>query len=420
MLMARRKTVVKRIKNTNLPPDFAESKDWTGEQFSRAKDHAYQYYRLEKKNADFKKYVLDYVKTSDKWKEKYKVISKAPDNKFNSTLGALCKLTLQGMPDVHEKYNEYWESLPGTTGTPKPNHQYIDKWLTEIATVGENIVEEKVKEEKKEKEVWRPSIQERIREQCSVMVQDFEQALDDFAEGKIKDFKAIKPLQRLRQLQCKQPHARNISGFYTENIKEYNELLNPPDTSKMSEVEIDWAKQLKEAYSHYDKKQVKKLYDFMVGIISACDAIIAESKANRKPRKIARKSPEKLTEKLKYKVADEKFAVSSIPAYKIIGATCLVVFNCKNRKLGIYYTSMEDPTGTGREGSGLMLKGQTLQRFKEKESVWYTLRKPMDQLQEVKSLNTRKKFENWAEKLTTTPTMMNGRINPETILIGVY
>ena len=97
-----------------------------------------------------------------------------------------------------------------------------------------------------------------------------------------------------------------------------------------------------------------------------------------------------------------------------------MVFNCKNRKLGIYYTSMEDPTGTGREGSGLNLKGQTIQRFNEKTSVWYTLRKPMDQLQEVKTLNTRKKFENWIEKITTTPTKMNGRINPETILIGVY
>ena len=81
---------------------------------------------------------------------------------------------------------------------------------------------------------------------------------------------------------------------------------------------------------------------------------------------------------------------------------------------------MEDPTGTGREGSGLYLKGQTLQRYDEKRSVWYTLRKPMDQLQEVKALNTRKKFENWIEKLTTTPTKMNGRINPETVLIGVY
>jgi len=419
--MAKRKVIARRPKNTNVP-NFEGSAEWDGEKFSRAKDAAYQYYRMEKKNADYKKYILDYVKTSDKWKEHAQAIAKAPDWKFNSTLGAVCKMTSQGMPDVHPKYNEWWESLPGTIGTPKPNHVFIDKQLQELLTVGEKVVEEvkEKEEEKKKQSTYVPSIQDRIREASSHMVQDFEQALDDFCEGKITDFKAIKPLSLLRQLQCKQPHARLISTFYEQQIKEYKELLDPPSTNGMSELELDYAKQLKEAYSHYSKPQVKKVHDFLVSIISACDGIIAESKANRKPRKVSKKSPEKVVEKLKYKISDDKYNVSSVPAHKFIGANCLVVFNSKNRKLGIYYTSMEDPTGVGREGSGLYLKGQTLQRYDEKRSVWWTLRKPMDQLQEVKALNTRKKFENWIEKLTTTPTKMNGRINPETILIGVY
>ena len=419
MLMAKKKVITRRPKNTNVP-DFTESASWGGEQFSRAKDSAFQYYRLEKKNSDYKKYVLDYVKTNDKWKDSLEAISKAPDNQFNSTLGAMCKLTMQGMPEVHPKYNEWWHSLPGTMGTPKPHSEYINKWLTEILNVGEKVVEEKKEEEVKKKDVYVPSIQDRIREATIHMVQDFEQALDDFCDGKITDFKAIKPLTLLRQLQCKQPHARLIASFYEPQIAEYKELMDPPSTKGMTEQELDYAKQLKDAYSHYSKPQVKKLYEFLVGVISACDSIIAESKANRKPRKVNAKSPEKIVEKLKYKVSDEKYAVSSVPAHKMIGANCLVVFNAKNRKLGIYYTSMEDPTGVGREGSGLNLKGQTLQRYDEKRSVWYTLRKPMEQLQEVKTLNTRKKFENWIEKLTTTPTKMNGRLNPETVLIGVY
>jgi hypothetical protein len=96
------------------------------------------------------------------------------------------------------------------------------------------------------------------------------------------------------------------------------------------------------------------------------------------------------------------------------------VFNTKTRKLGIYYTSVEDPLGSGRDGAGLWVKGTTLQRFNDDTSVACTLRKPMDQLQEIKSLNTRKKFENWFAKLTTTPVKMNGRINPETVLIAAY
>ena len=419
MLMAKKKTVTRRTKNTNVP-DFTDSDSWDGEKFSRAKDAAFEYFRLEKKSADFKKYTLDYCKTSDKWKDHIPMLTKAPDSKYNSTLGSMCILTTQGMPDVHPKYNEWWEKLPGTMGTPKPHHKYIDKWLTEILEVGEKVVEETEQEEIKQKETYVPSIQDRIREATSVMVQDFEQALDDFCDGKIQDFKEIKPLTLLRQLQCKQPHARLIATFYEEQIAEYKEVMDPPSTTGMSEKELDYAKQLKDGYSYYTKPQIKKLHDFLVGVISACDAIIAESKANRKPRKISKKAPEQIVAKLKYKVSDEKFAVSSIPAHKMIGANCLVVFNAKNRKLGIYYTSVEDPTGAGREGSGLNIKGQTLQRYNEEKSVWWTLRKPVDQLQEVKTLNTRKKFENWIEKLTTTPTKMNGRLNPETVLIGVY
>ena len=71
-------------------------------------------------------------------------------------------------------------------------------------------------------------------------------------------------------------------------------------------------------------------------------------------------------------------------------------------------------------GSGLNVKGTTLERYNEGKSVWKTLRKPVEQLQEVKELNTRRKFENWFESIKTTPVKMNGRINQETILIGVY
>jgi hypothetical protein len=259
-----------------------------------------------------------------------------------------------------------------------------------------------------------------MREQANIMSEFIEQAFDDFLEEKITDFKSIEITKQLRAQGCKQPQARIIITDYMPALEEYKELLNPPKTDKMTEQEKDYAQQLKDGYAHYDKKQIKKLHDFVISIIGACDAIIAESKANRKPRKLSKKSPEQVVKKMKYKISDEKYAVSSIPPEKIVGANCLVVFNSKTRKLGIYYTSVEDPTGVGREGSGLNVKGTTLERFHEENSVACTLRKPMDQLQEVKGLNTRKKFENWFSKLTTTPVKMNGRINPETILIAAY
>jgi len=259
-----------------------------------------------------------------------------------------------------------------------------------------------------------------MREQANIMSEFIEQAFDDFLEEKITDFKGIEIIKQLRAQGCKQPHARLLINDYMPALEEYKELLNPPSTAKMNDEQKDYAQQLKDGYSHYDKRQIKKLHDFVISIIGACDGIIAESKANRKPRKLSKKSPEQLVKKLKYKISDEKYAISSIPPEKLVGASCLVVFNSKNRKLGIYYTSVEDPTGVGREGSGLNIKGTTIERFNDETSLACTLRKPMDQLQEVKSLNTRKKFENWFSKLTTTPIKMNGRINSETILVAVY
>ena len=312
--------------------------------------------------------------------------------------------------------------MPGTTGELKRSSEFVKKRIEVALKAGEEIKQEEEKkiEEKKKIEKYVPSIQDRLREASYFMSEFIEQAHDDFVMGKIQDFKSIKVLTQLRQLQCKQPQARLIKSFYDNHIAEYNELLDPPSTDKMTELELEYHKQLKEGYSLFSKSQIKKMRDFFLTVQSACDAIIAESKANRKPRKVSKKSPEKVVEKLKYKVSDEKYAVHSIPAHKFIGANCLVVFNVKTRKLGIYYTSLEDPTGVGREGSGLYLKGQTLQRFDDEKSVSYTLRKPAEQLQEVKTLNTRKKLENWFSKLKTTPVKLNGRINPETVLLASY
>jgi len=316
------------------------------------------------------------------------------------------------------EYNTYWENLPGTLGTPKPLSFFINDQLKNLIDSGEKIVEEK-KEKEEKSNVHKPSIQERIFEQTVIMTEFIEQALDDFTEEKIPDFKQFKILNQLRQLQCKQPHARLIKTWYEPQIKEYHEVMNPPNTKNMDELEKDYVQQLKEGYSHLDKRRIKKTYDFLVSVVVACDGIIAESKANRKPRKISAKSPEKVVEKLKYKIADEKYG-SSIEAHKFIMANMLVVFNCKNRKLGVYYTNNEDPMNQKRDGTGLYLKGQTIQRFDDKKSVWKVLRKPNEQLEEFRKLNTRRKFENWYSQIKTTETIMNGRINPETMLVGVY
>ena len=403
-------------------PSWEGYEKLTGAEFHRLRQGTHQWYYENFKTADLIPAVWKWMETNGYSNDDIKKAKSSDHSTISGTAAIVCKMLNNGMPDLYKPAAEYWDSLPGTIGELKPSSEFVKKRIE--AAITQTVKEEiKIEEEKKQEvitEKYVPSIQDRLRQSANVMSEFIEVAHDDFLDGKIEDFKAIKPATRLRQLECKQPHARMIKSYYEPLITEYEEILNPPSTKNMTEQEQDYAAQLKEGYAIFSKSQIKKLYQFYLAVIGACDAIIAESKANRKPRKVSAKSPEKVVEKLKYKVSDDKYSVSSIQPHKFIGANCLVVFNSKTRKLGIYYTSVEDPLGGGRDGSGLNLKGQTLQRFNDNTSVSYTLRKPLEQLKEVKTLNTRKKFENWLEKLTTTPVKMNGRLNPDTLLLAVY
>lgn len=403
-------------------PSWEDYDKLTGEQFHRKRQGSHQWYYENYKTSDLMPAVWAWMERNGYSKEDIKKAKIAPESVISTTAAIVCKMLNNGMPETYKPAAEYWDSLPGTTGELKPASEFVKKRVEEALNAGQQVKQEQEKKEEEQRKIEKyiPSIQERIREATYQMTEFIEQAHDDFISGKIEDFKDIKVATRLRQVECKQPHARLIKSFYDDIIQEYNEVLNPPSTKNMSELEKDYVAQLKEGYANFTKPQIKKLIQFYLQVQGACDAIIAESKANRKPRKVSAKSPEKIVEKIKYKVTDDKYAVSSIPAAKLVGSNCLVVFNVKTRKLGIYYTSVEDPLGSGRDGAGLTVKGTTLQRFDDEKSVACTLRKPTEQLQEVKTLNTRKKFENWFAKLTTTPVKMNGRINPETVLIAAY
>jgi len=423
MLVAKRKKAPRYKRPAKgAAPKWDGWEELSGEEYHRKRSSINDWYRLNEKDADLMPSVWLWMQKNEYSKEDIALAKKANSYEISSTAAIQCKNLLDGMPDLNPKEAEYWESLPGTTGTMKPVTEFVKKRIANAIEKGKLVKEEenKKEEEEKKKESLRPTIQERIREATWRMTEFIEAEHDKFITGEVPDFKHVKVTNMFRQLGVKQPHARLIKEFYQKQLDEYAEVLNPPKTDNMTELEKDYVAQLKEGYSIFDKKQIKKMYDFYVQVLGAADAMIAESKANRKRRKVSSKSPEQIVKKMKYKLSDEKMAIASIEPHKLVGANCLVVFNSKTRKLGIYYTSMEDPTGTGREGSGLTVKGTTLQRFDEKTSVACTLRKPLDQLQEVKALNTRRKFENWFEKLTTTPIKMNGRINPETVLIAVY
>jgi hypothetical protein len=165
--------------------------------------------------------------------------------------------------------------------------------------------------------------------------------------------------------------------------------------------------QMREAYGHMDKKEIKKGVELFQGIVSACDLVVAESKATRKTRKPKPKSADKLVAKIKYCVSDTKYSVASINPVDIIGATELWVFNVKTRKIGKY---------VAEDHATLQVKGTTLQFFDERASVAKTLRKPEQQLPEFNKAG-KIQLRKFLDNIKGVETKLNGRFNADTVIL---
>ena len=69
-------------------------------------------------------------------------------------------------------------------------------------------------------------------------------------------------------------------------------------------------------------------------------------------------------------------------------------------------------------GTGLQVKGTTILGFDENLSIQKTLRKPAEQLKDFKA-SGKVKLRKFLEDINTTDTKLNGRCNPDTVLLKV-
>jgi hypothetical protein len=178
------------------------------------------------------------------------------------------------------------------------------------------------------------------------------------------------------------------------------ELLEVPGTKD---------EQLKEAYKHLSKNNLKKITQFYQEIVSACEMLAQEAKVNRAPRAKKAVPKDKIVAKLKYMKSFEPLKLVSVNPADIIGCKELWVYNTKNRKLGRYVAT---------EYLELTVKGTSIVNFSESLSIQKTLRKPEEKLKEFKAAG-KIQLRKFLDEINATDTMMNGRLNEETILLKV-
>ena len=371
----------------DLSPKWDGHETMSADEFSRHFRHSMDWYRLESSGKELKPKVINWMSANGYTKDQIKAFKDTKDNRCSVTVGAIAANLLKGMPAVRADFNEGRSSA-----------QWLGQAIAKIIDEGKNDEQEPEEGQEVKPVVAQPSIQERVREASYSMTDEIEDAIESFVvDPNSFDPKAFKLVNLLRGKQAKAAHARIIKDFYKRQYDEYLEL---------AEGKCD---QLKEAYSHISRANVKKITAFYAEILAACDMLMQEAKVNRAPRAKKPTDKSKLVAKLKYLKQDEKLKLVSINPVDIIGSKELWVFNTKTRKLGKYVAS---------EFAELQVKGTTIIGFNENASVQKTLRKPEEQLKEFKAAG-KVALRKFLEDIKAVDIKLNGRINEDTVLLKV-
>jgi hypothetical protein len=320
-----------------------------------------------------RKFAIEYFAKLGKKKEVL-AINKAGDYDIRQ-LGSLCRLVSNGnvLSDDHMKT--------------------IDNMVNHI--IRKEDLPKKVKEDKTivVPLVAAPSIQDRMEEKAHDLAGEIEGAIDEFVLNGCKSDFSTK--NYLLSNQVAGPIAKRIGEIFVSTAEEIREALAGED------------EQLVEGYSNFTKRELKRFLTFLEAIVSDCQQQVQTAKANRAPRQRKAVSPTKLVSKMKFMREFIELKLKSCKPEDIIGSTEVWVYNTKYRRVTVY-----------KSDGALSVKGTTILGFDIKDSKTMTLRKPEDFF---KGLAMGKRAINAAfKKLTTKPTVPNGRVNEECVLLGAF
>jgi hypothetical protein len=197
------------------------------------------------------------------------------------------------------------------------------------------------------------SIQDRISELANKYGAEIDYEIDQFIQTGSSDFTAKSYFLQ-----------QNVSGAVCKRIAEFYK----PTQRELTDAIEGTDELLSEGYSNLSKQQLKKLSQFVDGIILDCQQQVVTSKA-AKPRKFKQKPAGVLVARMKYKLDDPESGIKSCDPADIIGASEVWVFNAKTRQLTAYRSASTDV---------LSVKGTTIQNYDVGLSETKKLRKPKE------------------------------------------
>jgi len=183
------------------------------------------------------------------------------------------------------------------------------------------------------------SIKDRMRERQSEIIGDIEQMIDSGEEFVLYDW--------LKAKEIPATYCSSIIMHYSPWLQELIEASENND------------EQLKEAYRHLTKKQLKERILFMSKLLEDAEKYSNVTKKTRAPRKPRAVSVEKRLKHFRYQKEDNNFKIASINPEKIIGAQELWTFNTKYKVITVF---------RALDRGGLQINRSSITNYDEKTS----------------------------------------------------
>ena len=318
---------------------------------------------------DAREYIKDYLQSQNRNKD-IKELTKVSDKALPLTAAWIARILMRGAV-LAPSSKEFFEFK-----LKESFEKHFDDENSDIV-------------EQPEKNVSKPSIQARIGEKAYDIIGDIEELIDSGEQFSLYDYLVKNEIPAI--------YTSKIIEYYTPWLKELVEALNGKD------------EQLKEAYRHMSKKQIKDRLEFFGNMLEDANRYGSNTKKVNKIRKPRTISNEKKLKYFRYQKEDGNFKIASVNPEKIIGAQELWTFNTKYKTLTVFRAI---------DRGGLQVKRTSIIGYDEKTSVTKrTGRKPEEYIEKVLNggkLVLRKVMD---ELKSTAP--LAERINENTILLKV-
>jgi hypothetical protein len=284
-----------------------------------------------------------------------------------------------------------------TLGYPVDESRVLDP----VDELKEAFKAQKKAKAKTKKKSTGPSVQDRMNEKAAELACELQQVVDEFIDGvhdrpKGQDKDFFDPESWISKNQIKPLIANRVIPHIQEDRKEFSAALAN-------------RKELQEEYDLFRETHLKRIEAFIRTIEDALKMKGKQKRVVRRKRK--QKSPIDLTKNVKYLSETKEYGgVKSVLPSKIVGASKVVILNTKTRQFMIYESV---------DGSGLTVKGTTIQNFDVKKSVMKRVREQyLDSLVKTTTTKGIRAIKSEYKGINAKEDVPSGRINQDCVILN--